>query len=155
MALHSSLQRQPRGSQMGAGFTLIELLVVIAIIAILAAILFPVFAQAKEAAKKTKCVSNQKQLGTAFMLYSSDYDDTFPCPGGGTAIITGGSPQTGWIQTAARFNPLNWSVGAGREAMSANVDWNSVGSHAAYLVLFAVASGFLATRAFRTYQRSV
>jgi ABC-2 type transport system permease protein len=60
-----------------------------------------------------------------------------------------------WIQTAARFNPLNWSVQAGREAMSANVDWNTVGAHAAYLVLFAIAAAWLATRAFRTYQRSV
>jgi prepilin-type N-terminal cleavage/methylation domain-containing protein/prepilin-type processing-associated H-X9-DG protein len=59
------------------GFTLIELLVVIAIIAILAAILFPVFAQAKEAAKKTTCVSNLKQLGVASMMYAGDFDDTF------------------------------------------------------------------------------
>ena len=57
------------------GFTLIELLVVIAIIAILAAILFPVFAQAKEAAKKTQTLSNLKQLSTANLMYSSDYDD--------------------------------------------------------------------------------
>ena len=57
------------------GFTLIELLVVIAIIAILAAILFPVFAQAKAAAKKTQALSNLKQLGTATFMYMGDYDD--------------------------------------------------------------------------------
>lgn len=59
-----------------AGFTLIELLVVIAIIAILAAILFPVFAQAKEAAKKATAISNSKQLALGCMMYSSDSDDT-------------------------------------------------------------------------------
>ncbi|QYK53204.1 MAG: prepilin-type N-terminal cleavage/methylation domain-containing protein [Fimbriimonadaceae bacterium] len=59
-------------------FTLIELLVVIAIIAILAAILFPVFAQAKVAAKKTQALSNIKQQGTGTMIYLADYDDKFP-----------------------------------------------------------------------------
>jgi len=59
-------------------FTLIELLVVIAVIAILAAILFPVFAQAKEAAKKTVCISNLRQLTTATVMYSSDYDGGYP-----------------------------------------------------------------------------
>ena len=63
---------------MKRAFTLIELLVVIAIIAILAAILFPVFAQAKEAAKRTACLSNMKQLGTTVQLYLGDSDDTFP-----------------------------------------------------------------------------
>lgn len=60
------------------GFTLIELLVVIAIIAILAAILFPVFARAREAARKTTCLSNLKQIGTAALMYVQDYDEQFP-----------------------------------------------------------------------------
>jgi prepilin-type N-terminal cleavage/methylation domain-containing protein len=63
---------------MKKAFTLIELLVVIAIIAILAAILFPVFAQAKVAAKKTQDISNQKNQGTALQIYLTDYDDNYP-----------------------------------------------------------------------------
>ncbi|MFO7945262.1 MAG: DUF1559 domain-containing protein [Armatimonadota bacterium] len=59
------------------GFTLIELLVVIAIIAILAAILFPVFARAREKARQTSCLSNLKQLGLGLMMYVQDYDETF------------------------------------------------------------------------------
>jgi len=61
-----------------AGFTLIELLVVIAIIAILAAILFPVFATAREKARQTSCAANEKQLGLALIQYSQDYDEFFP-----------------------------------------------------------------------------
>jgi prepilin-type N-terminal cleavage/methylation domain-containing protein/prepilin-type processing-associated H-X9-DG protein len=72
------------------GFTLIELLVVIAIIAILAAILFPVFAQAKLAAKKTVSLSNLKQIGLAWMMYLNDYDDTTM-----PAYYT----QNGWVST--------------------------------------------------------
>ncbi len=66
------------------GFTLIELLVVIAIIAILAAILFPVFARAREAARQSSCNSNAKQMGTALAMYMQDYDGiTFSSPWGG------------------------------------------------------------------------
>jgi len=60
------------------GFTLIELLVVIAIIAILAAILFPVFARAREQARKASCASNLKQIGLSLMMYVQDYDETYP-----------------------------------------------------------------------------
>ena len=78
------------------GFTLIELLVVIAIIAILAAILFPVFAQAKAAAKKTATLSNLKQNATAVAIYQADADDTFPqsayCASNCSAT---GQPQVG------------------------------------------------------------
>lgn len=61
-----------------SAFTLIELLVVIAIIAIRAAILFPVFAQAREKARQTACLSNMKQIGLAIMQYTQDYDETYP-----------------------------------------------------------------------------
>ena len=78
-------------------FTLIELLVVIAIIAILAAILFPVFAQAKEAAKKTSCLSNLRQIGTGNLLYAGDYDDTFV----GTEL--GDEPEYFWADMLAPY----------------------------------------------------
>ncbi len=77
-------------------FTLIELLVVIAIIAILAAILFPVFAQAREAARKTSCLSNIKQIGTGMMMYAQDYDETFPGIKFGNTAGTEGWPWTVW-----------------------------------------------------------
>src|SRR5437870_13594951 len=64
--------------RMRAGFTLIELLVVVAIIAILAGILFPVFAQARDAAKRANCISNLKQIALAHQMYVQDHDDTLP-----------------------------------------------------------------------------
>src|SRR5579862_997064 len=76
-------------------FTLIELLVVIAIIAILAAILFPVFAQAKEAAKKTTCLSNEKQIGLGVIMYMGDSDDTYPMDQ--YWDTTNAAPQVRWF----------------------------------------------------------
>jgi prepilin-type N-terminal cleavage/methylation domain-containing protein/prepilin-type processing-associated H-X9-DG protein len=69
------------GRPSSAAFTLIELLVVIAIIALLAAILFPVFAKARDQARKTACLSNLKQIGVAVSLYTSDYDGGYPNTG--------------------------------------------------------------------------
>ncbi len=80
-----------RRRQLVFGFTLIELLVVIAIISILAAILFPVFATARDKARGSACQSNLKQMGLAFVQYTSDYDECVPC---GNATI-GGNTYSG------------------------------------------------------------
>jgi prepilin-type N-terminal cleavage/methylation domain-containing protein/prepilin-type processing-associated H-X9-DG protein len=80
-----------------SGFTLIELLVVIAIIAILAAILFPVFAQAREKARQATCSSNLKQIGTAFSMYKQDYDERLPDRRDLKSSFPGGYlPWTSW-----------------------------------------------------------
>ena len=84
-------------------FTLIELLVVIAIIAILAAILFPVFATAREKARQTSCASNMKQLGLAFIQYTQDYDEMLPT----------GACATGAAACAANANGLFCNTAAG------------------------------------------
>jgi prepilin-type N-terminal cleavage/methylation domain-containing protein/prepilin-type processing-associated H-X9-DG protein len=85
-------------------FTLIELLVVIAIIAILAAILFPVFAQAKAAAKKTAAISNAKQIDLASLMYSNDYDDMFVPYFSGLLVV----PQTGSGRTYTYTSPQDY-----------------------------------------------
>jgi len=83
---------------MRRGFTLIELLVVIAIIAILAAILFPVFAKAREKARQSSCLSNVRQMTTAIMSYLQDYDEVLP--------LAGYWPMSGAYQTAPFWDEL-------------------------------------------------
>ena len=93
-----------RGS-IDAGFTLIELLVVIAIIAILSAILFPVFAKAREKARQISCLSNEKQLGLGFMQYTQDNDEQMPP---GSIPTAGQSDGAGW---AGQIYPYVKSTG--------------------------------------------
>lgn len=102
---HSQLSlKQPKRA-----FTLIELLVVIAIIAILAAILFPVFARARSNARRASCMSNMKQLGLGLMQYTQDYDETLP----GNHVAQGGFNQPlGWMQPIEAGNVYtyrNWA----------------------------------------------
>ncbi len=86
-----------------AAFTLIELLVVIAIIAILAAILFPVFAQAREKARAITCISNLKQIGLGMMMYLQDYDEMYPMNQYYNTVVTRWDDQHGWEDMIAPY----------------------------------------------------
>lgn len=90
------------------GFTLIELLVVIAIIAILAAILFPVFARARDAARKTTCLNNLKQIGTAILMYAQDYDECLVPSAVGTCTAADSFSWGDLIQPYAKNTGLLW-----------------------------------------------
>lgn len=107
---------------MRKAFTLIELLVVIAIIAILAAILFPVLAQAREAAKKAADLSNVKQQGLGTMMYAVDVDDMLP-------MMTGTNAAGAWGWNFAKYVPADWSANPGtpdRVAYSRAFQMNTV-----------------------------
>jgi prepilin-type N-terminal cleavage/methylation domain-containing protein len=89
-----------------SGFTLIELLVVIAIIAILAAILFPVFARAREKARQASCQSNEKQMALGIIMYASDYDGCFPMNWNGPGGCADGYD---WMEVTQPYTK-NWQI---------------------------------------------
>jgi len=102
MSCSSPAGRRPAAA---AAFTLIELLVVIAIIAILAAILFPVFAQAREKARQSSCINNLKQIGLGMMQYVQDYDETYPHNAGATEVNN--YPDINYLGQTVPFN-IHW-----------------------------------------------
>src|SRR5262249_20904915 len=100
------------------GFTLIELLVVIAIIAILAAILFPVFAQAREKARAISCLSNTKQMGAGLMQYYQDYDETVILNSYGGSTIPGSSSWPDHLQPYLKNDGVLICPSANRKSVS-------------------------------------
>lgn len=122
-----------------AAFTLIELLVVIAIIAILAAILFPVFAQAKAAAKLTQSLSNTKQIALGLLMYSNDYDDHTV-----SGIDSNGTPGPyttwfDWIQPYIKSVPLGYSPGYSGPKPMTNMWLDTAnGTYGTYLMNYAI-----------------
>src|SRR5258708_1750811 len=102
------MSRQSLGLARTRAFTLIELLVVIAIISVLAAILFPVFAQAREKARAISCLSNSKQIGLALYMYIQDYDEKYPQehPDTGNPVVDDNNAQLEAIDFGSPFDKI-------------------------------------------------
>lgn len=121
------------------GFTLIELLVVIAIIALLAAILFPVFARARENARRTSCQSNLRQIGMGFMQYTQDYDESLPMKSGSSGS---GAVPVAWLHSTQPYIknyqvlrcPSDATLAGNPGPGSANTSYgiNAIGSYAVF-----------------------
>jgi len=117
------------------GFTLIELLVVIAIIAILAAILFPVFAKAREKARQSSCLSNVKQIGLSNLMYVQDYDERFS--------VGGYSSLQSWITLVDPYvkNPQIWNCPSQVAVVPPPISYNDCRSYSQNELLFNVKLG--------------
>src|SRR5690349_197410 len=101
--------RLPSSSNRGCfGFTLIELLVVIAVLAIVAAILFPILARTRAMGRKTACLSNFKQMTSAVLIYTQDYDETLPIPGGQLTDCSQPCPFLANLLVAYSHNEQIW-----------------------------------------------
>ena len=121
-----------RRSRPWKGFTLIELLVVIAIIALLAAILFPVFSRARENARKSSCANNLKQIGVGFKQYVQDFDEMWPSGGAGTAAIDdilGRPGYPGWVSNVLMPYVKSNQVWGCPSESSTNNNVNSTGTN--------------------------
>jgi prepilin-type N-terminal cleavage/methylation domain-containing protein/prepilin-type processing-associated H-X9-DG protein len=134
------------------GFTLIELLVVIAIIAILAAILFPVFARARENARRASCISNFKQLGLGIMQYTQDYDENMPANWYTSTAYNGAGFYTWrwmiypYVKSEQVYFCPSWTLPSGR------IRWSAVGPQAAANgVEFSGITGYASNRTHRHY----
>ncbi len=125
-------------------FTLIELLVVIAIIAILASILFPVFARARENARRASCMNNMKQLGIGFMMYVQDHDEFFPknSYGTGETLPCPGSPSTSCnVFWPLRIQPYVKSLQV-FNCPSDNTRWRGIANDASYQISYPYNTNF-------------